>query len=284
MAAGSRRAVVLAGVLVAGLLRPPGQQARIAGCFERGSPSARWSLPALYREVSGLTLSEDGRLFLHNDESGVIGAIDPATGRVVGNYRLGPALPVADFEGIAAAGNRLYLVTSRGALYETAMPARGSATGTLPFTVIQTGVGRLCEIEGLGYEPSDQVLLLACKGPRVKSLKGVVAIFRWSAGKKALAEPDRIQVRVDDLAKGQKGRAFSATGIERDPISGHYLMVAGPDRAIAEIDRSGRVLGAWPLRGKHSQAEGIAVTPAGDVLVSDEGVPGPGTVTVYACR
>jgi len=271
-------------VLTAAALFVPGQASRIAGCFERGAPVARWSLPPQYREVSGLALSDDGRLFLHGDERGLVGALDPATGKMLGTFQLGSQLALDDFEGIAIAAGRLYLVTSQGVLYEGTLPARAVTSGTLDVTKTVTGVGRFCEVEGLAYVPGDQVLLLACKSPRVKALRGSTAVFRWSVPSKALATPDRILIKEQELAKGHQGRGFHASGIEVDPATGHYLLVAGPERAIAEVDRSGRVLGSWSLRGKHPQVEGIAVTPSGDVLISDEGVKGPGTVTVYACR
>lgn len=261
----------------------------LARCLA-ADPAHRWELPALFREVSGLALAPDGRLFLHNDEQGGLAALDPAAGRIVATYRLGPDTPRADFEGVTVAGPRLFLVTSRGRLYETGLPAPGPADfAVLPFRTIDTGLGEQCEIEGLSHEvldagaaAPDTVLLLACKTPRRKALEGQVTVFRWSLGRAALARPDRITVPLGGPATGRRGSAFRASGIDRDPLTGRYLAVAGPDRLIAELD-AGAVTTAARLPGRHPQPEGIVVTPAGDLILSDEGLEGPGTVTVYAC-
>jgi uncharacterized protein YjiK len=234
--------------------------------------------------VSGLALSDDGRLWAHNDESGVLGAFDPATGKALGGYRLGPSIPRDDFEGIAVAGSRLYLVSSNGFLYSTALPARAVAEGVLPFETIDTGVGKLCEVEGLSYDASPRLLLLACKKPRTEALEHQVAIFRWSIEKRSLAVPDRILIPVTELAKGRPGKGFHPSAIERDPQTGQWLLLASADNAFALVDPTGRVLATGALRPGHPQPEGLAIDGSGSIYVADEGTKRLGTVTVYACR
>ena len=253
-------------------------------CLE-SKPIHRWTLPALFREVSGLALASDGRLFLHNDEQGVVATLDPLEGRVLATYFLGPGTPRDDFEGIAIAGDRLILVTSAGRLYETRVPNASMADrSVLPFRATDTGLGRQCEIEGLGYEPDGDLLLVACKNPRKKSLEGQLTIFRWSLARAALAAPDRLSVPSDELAKGRPGKGFHASALERDPRTGNYVVVAGPDRAFAVLSPDGRLVATGPLGRHHPQAEGIAIGARGLVMVSDEGGRREGTVTVYDCR
>ena len=60
----------------------------LADCLGR-KPAETWKLPPLFREVSGLALAADGRLFLHNDEQGVVAAVDYRRGTVLGTYLLG---------------------------------------------------------------------------------------------------------------------------------------------------------------------------------------------------
>jgi uncharacterized protein YjiK len=241
-------------------------------------------LPPLFREVSGLAISEDGRLWIHNDEQGVVGAIDTRTGQVVGVYRLGPAIPRADFEGIAAVGAELFLVTSHGVLFAMKLPPAGSKDGVLGYQMFETGFGKSCEVEGLGYEPRDQSLLVACKTPRRKALENRLAIFRWSVSTRMVASPDRIVVSWSDLARGRSGKAFHASGIDRDPVSGSYLVISSADHAFAVLDRMGRVESSGPLGRHHPQAEGVAIAKDGTLFVSDEGGKGLGTIAVYACH
>lgn len=248
------------------------------------APIARLTLPTPLREVSGLALSDDGRLWLHNDERGLVGAIDPVTGVPLGTFQLGPSLLRGDFEGIAVGGGRLFVVTSTGQLVSAPVPARTAPSGVLPIEAIDTGLGPQCEAEGLAFEPAGRILLVGCKRTRVAGPAKQVTIFRWSIDAKRLATPDRITVPEDDLAPGRKGRGFHPSAIERHPVSGHYWLLASADQAFAVIDPAGRVLETGRLGKRHRQPEGLAIAPNGNLLISDEGADGPGAVTIYGCR
>lgn len=265
---------------------PAGQETRLDRCL--GAPPVhRWELPPLFREVSGLGLAGDGRLLLHNDEQGVLAALDLAGGWILGTYRLGSPPVRDDFEGLAVVGERLFLVTSRGVLYETVVPPPRAERGeyVMPYRVRSTGLDDQCEFEGLAYDSAAGVLLLACKTPKKKSLEDVLAIFRWSVAEERLAEPERIEVPLDDLKKGRPGKRFQASGLDRDPVSGRLVAVAAPDNAIAEFDATGVVVATRALPNRHRQAEGVVVTRDGRLIISDEGGrSGPGSVAIYACR
>src|SRR5688500_7823742 len=88
-------------------------------------PVARWLLGAALTEVSGLTLTPDGRLFTHGDEAARVFEIDYRRGTVVKQFWVGEEALQADFEGITYAGNRFFMVTSKGILYEFAEGADG---------------------------------------------------------------------------------------------------------------------------------------------------------------
>lgn len=253
-------------------------------CLAARPPQTRWTLPPRLHEVSGLALSADGRLWAHNDESGVLGAFDPLTGRPLGAFRLGPVLPHDDFEDIAVVGDRLYLISSSGRLYSVALPAPTTTEGVLPFQTFETGVGSFCEIEGLAHDAAARVLLLACKASRTQELRGQVAVFRWSLERRALATPDRVLIPHRDLAKGRPGKGFHPSAIAIDPKTGQWLLLASADHAYAVVEPTGRVVMAAALGQGHPQPEGLALDASGRVFVSDEGTKRHGTVTVYACR
>jgi uncharacterized protein YjiK len=67
--------------------------------------------------------------------------------------------------------------------------------------------------------------------------------------------------------------------------SGRYLVLAGRERAIAELTETGEVAAVARLRHHdHPQAEGLAVAKDGALLVADEGGNGRGTLSVYRPR
>jgi hypothetical protein len=253
--------------------------------FEAGDGTAH-RLPEGLREVSGLAVSGDGRVFAHADEQGVVYQIDPARGTVVKSFSLGATgagTPRDDFEGIAIVGARFFLITSTGRLYETREGDDGAA---VPFTVRDTRLGALCEIEGLAYEPADGSLLIPCKRPLDRALAGGVTLLRWSVARGAVATPARLTIPLADAVRGTGLKAFHPSSVERAPRSGHYVIVAGPEHALLEVTPAGAVVASRVLGAKaHRQPEGITFLGDSAALIADEagskGSSKHGSLTVY---
>ncbi len=277
------RTMAPAAVLLMTGAQVPAAPDAVVSCLASGRAAIRWELPTAFREVSGLALHDDGRMFLHHDERAVVAVLDTATGRLTSSYQVGAAPILGDFEGIAIAGPSLFLVTSDGVLHQVAIPRPGQPSGALPVTVTPTGVGRFCEVEGLAYDARDRVLLLACKTPRAKELGRDVAVYRWSIERRALATPDRVVIPRSALARSRKAADFHPSSIEVNPRTGGWVLISSADRAVAAIDRDGRVVMTAPLGGRHPQPEGLAIDRRGRAFVSDEGAKGSGSISVYAC-
>ena len=253
------------------------------GSYElKAETAAHWKLPGRLREISGLAMTGDGRLLAHNNERGVVYEVDYRDGSIVKAFQLADtANPVAgDFEGIAAAGEHIYLVTSSGRLYEC---TEGADRESVLFNAYATGVGRDCEIEGLAYDGSLRALLLMCKGARSADLDGKVAIYHWSIDGKQLSETPRTVIPVIEFSRPIAETKFQPSGIERHPASGNYFVVAARQRAIAEITPDGQVLAVrqFPARW-HRQIEGITFAADNALIVADEGAGGKAKVTLYA--
>jgi uncharacterized protein YjiK len=242
-------------------------------------PGDRWELPRALDEISGLAIDADGRVFAHQDERAIIFELEPSTHRVARQFTFGsPAIP-GDFEAIALVGDSVVLVTSDGVLY---VGARGRDGAAVPFVTYATGVGRSCEVEGLAYEPGDRSLLLACKVPRDAFTRGHVTIFRWSLDRRRLVEPAPLHIPVARLAHPIGASDFRPSDLTRDPRTGRFLLLAARERAIAELTPDGQVERVVRLQRKlHRQPEGIAITPDGALLVSDEAARGHATLSVY---
>jgi hypothetical protein len=250
----------------------------------RGSAAAQVQLPADLRELSGLATTADGRVVAHADERAIVYDLDARRGTAVRSLSLGAPPLRGDFEGVAVADGRLFLLTSDGWLYE-ARDWRGRATAT--YTRRDTGLGASCELEGLGYDPAERVLLVGCKRPRVRELRGLVTVFRWSVDRKTLGTPARVSVRERDLVRGTGAKGFRPSAVERHPRTGHYVLVAGPERVLAEITPAGAVVAARRLDPRlHRQPEGLAFLGDSVLLVADEGGSerGQGTLTWYRRR
>jgi uncharacterized protein YjiK len=251
----------------------------LAGYAIAKGGDARWELPDALREISGLAATSDGRVFAHADERALIVELDVRRQRVAKTFAMGRQGVRGDFEGIAVADGRFWLVTSDGILYESGEGANGAHVA---FRTYDTGVGTQCEVEGLAYDPVAVALLLACKTPRVRALRGMVAVFTWSTQRRALVSRSGLRVRADLLARSAGVSTFHPSGIERDPTTGHWLLVAAGERAVVEIAPDGRVIaGAALSRRGHRQAEGIAIASDRTLLIGDEGAGRRATLTAY---
>jgi uncharacterized protein YjiK len=247
--------------------------------FVLSEPAAEFRLSGRLREISGLAVSEDGRVFAHDDERAVIYEIDTRNGDLVKAFAMGDAPIRGDFEGIAVVDDRFYLVSSDGVIYES---GEGGDDDRMLFNAYATGVGRRCEVEGLAHEPVDDTLLILCKNARDESLEAFVAVFRWSRAERSLfVQP--LLIDLEDVERATDQKNFAASGIERDPRTGHYVLIAGPDRAVVAVRRDGRVLGGGRLDAdRHPQAEGITFGAEGRLWIADEGASRRARLTAYA--
>ncbi len=247
----------------------------------RAKAATQWELPGRLREISGLATTSDHRLLAHNDEVGVVFEIDPHDGSIVKEFRLADVRdPVADdFEGIAVAGGRIYLVTSTGRIYESEEGAHGES---VLYRMYATGVGRDCEIEGLAYDADERDLLLMCKDSRSEDLRDLLAIYSWSIDEKRLRADAPTTVPVRDFARRIESNRYHPSGIERHPVSGNYFVVAARQGAIAEVTPVGEVVAAKRFAARwHRQVEGIAFGEDGALIVADEGGNGRAILTIY---
>ena len=253
----------------------------LLGRYDFEEPDRQFRLPRRLREISGLAMLAGNRLLAHDDERGTVVEIDYRDGSIVKDFELGgPRGRVADdFEGIAAAEDRLYLVTSTGRLYEFGEGADGTA---VPYNRYETGVGRFHEIEGLAYDPDRRELLLVSKNPRNPRQGDHVAIYYWSLDSRRLVEGGPILIEADAFARPIDRETFQPSGIERHPASGHYFIVAARQRAVAEITPGGTVLAVRRLTaGLHRQAEGISFTTNHTLVIADEGAGKRATLSFY---
>ncbi len=221
------------------------------------------------REISGLASSEDGRLFCHNDEKGIVYEIDKTKGKIIKKFFPGNKIIKADFEGIALAGDMFYLMTSSGEIYEF---SEGADNAFVEYNVYDTGLPAKCDVEGLCYDPETYCLLLACKGYPGKGYEGSKAVYSFSLETKSLSKEPRFLLPEKLLKKRTGEKYFYPSGIERNPVTGTFLIISARAKAIIEISGCGEILGHAELDKKvHDQPEGITFTQDLNIVISDEG-------------
>ncbi|MDH3253147.1 MAG: hypothetical protein OEM41_10170, partial [Ignavibacteria bacterium] len=160
-------------------------------------------LPKKVSEASGLAMSDDGRLFCHNDEKAVIYQLDERTGRIIKEFQLGDSPVYGDFEGIAIKGPTFYLVTSSGNIYEC---KEGGDNEVVSYRFYRTYLTEKNDVEGLEYDGTTNCLLLACKGDPVRGYSGYKVVYAFDLSTLTLKEQPQLLIPLKAVrADARKG-------------------------------------------------------------------------------
>jgi hypothetical protein len=235
-------------------------------------------LPLGLREISGLAVAPDGRVLAHADERGVVSQIHICDGTVEKSFSLGSPPVRDDFEGIAIADGRLFLITSAGRLYESREGANGAI---VPYTALETGFGSSCEIEGLTWDPVSRTLVTGCKQALVAGRPGQITFLRWSVDGRAPATPPSLTLTVT----GPTTRRFRPSAVEYNMGSRklHRGCWSGAlDAGVHCHGRGGRI--TTTNRQLHRQPEGLALLGDSLLVIADEGAGKRGTLTCYRAK
>ncbi len=241
----------------------------------------QWKLPKRLHEISGLASLADGELLAHDDERGIVYEIDPTAGSITRSFALGDPPVRDDFEGIAVAGTQVYLLTSDGVLYAAPIGADGEH---VDYARIDTGLGRACELEGLAYDAARDVLLAPCKTARSADLTGRVTVFAWSLARRGVDARAGIDLDAHALAGPIGTRAFNPSAIEMASDGSSVWLLAGRQRALAQVGLDGRVTSVERLPKGHRQPEGLALAGPDGFIIADEGGDGHAMLSIYRPR
>lgn len=273
----ARRAPSPAAAAVAAI---PGDQA-VGRPTVRESALARWALdqppmsslrlPPELRELSGLAVLPDGSWLAHDDERGTIyrrAARGGSWARFItfdGDERRG------DFEAITLHAGRVWLQQSDGRRRGRSLAAARAVAD------LHHGDRAPCEVESLLAEGT--FWWAFCKRTGLEG--GLLAVRqpqnggRWTQGWRISAKSLR--------AAGLPG-TLGIADATRDARTGHWLLVAGPERWIVEVTPTGELIGGRRLDAdRHPQPEGLAIGADGALLIGDEGNR-HGRVSAYAER
>ncbi len=231
-------------------------------------------LPGSLQEISGLTLNRDGDVLAVADERADIYRIRFDDADVTLHSRFGDGKSIkGDFEGITIHGETLYIVTSEGELF--AQPATGSDGRYEKF---DTGLKKVCELEGLTAVPDQPQLLLLCKTPYKKGSRKRLLVHAWSIDEQRLDPEPWLNLRYADLDTPR----LHPSGISFN-VDGNLIIIAAKEQRYLVLTPAGELLrqDKLPNPHVHLQTEGVVVTSGNTLYLADEGQAGRGTITRY---
>jgi uncharacterized protein YjiK len=245
--------------------------------WDSDAPLARWVLPRELREISGIALMQDGRLLAHNDENGIVYVLDPRKGMLLKKFMLDPKVH-ADFEGIATAGNVIYMLVSNGTIYEL---SEGEEGKKVRYKVHDTKLGKECEFEGIVFEPDSARLVMPCKVVGTKSLRDQLVFYRWRIDGPEGDRLSMMKVPLSTAVGTNRWKRLHPSDITIDPATGNYVVITGRERALLEITPGGQVVRSESLPSMLEQPEGVAITPDNILIVSDESTKQAGSINLF---
>jgi uncharacterized protein YjiK len=252
-----------------------------------------FKLPNKLSEISGLTTTNDHRIFANNDEKSIIYQLDYNSGKIIKSFTVGKKTLKEDFEGIAFTNGLFYLVTSNGDLYEF---TEGNDKDEVKYKKFKTFLDSDNDVEGLCFDPNTNSLLLVCKGNPGKKYKGNRAVYEFSLDKKKLEKKPRFLLPLTKIMENVKSDfnsklgefflikddTFAPSGIEYNSKSGTYFILSFKGRMIVEISKTGDIIKMYFLDSKnHRQPEGITFSTDNKLIISDESAGKKAMLTVY---
>ncbi len=238
---------------------------------------------SLLQEISGLgALSTPARLCAISDERGEIYLLNTKEDLAV--EKTIPFREKGDFEGVEWVGDTLYALQSNGKLYEVT----NWKSGTPSVQQYQTGLDKSHDLEGLGYDPVTNRLLLACKeDPASNIIRTIWAFDRTTHSLSShpvySLDPNQINDQLS-LPPKEKNKYFSPSGIAVHPIISNVYVLSSALRCLLVLDyTSGQVLSVELLdKQLFPQPEGITFEKNGDLWISSEGKKGTATLQLFS--
>ena len=230
----------------------------------------QWWLPEYLNEASGIAVMADQSILLHDDEFAVIYHLSLVDLTIERFGWLGSPEFERDFEGIALNGETLYLITSEGMIYQTTVDLEARSQ-TFDFTVFDTGLESICELEGLHFLSGK--LLLPCKVPVEESYKNKLVVFEFDVETHRIREHLVLPGEIFGALEGPHPTSIEVSEDYYYIVSTNYLLEIGRETSSVNIF-------SLP-KARHFQPEGIGLLQDGSIVIVDDFRKGESRLTHY---
>jgi uncharacterized protein YjiK len=229
-------------------------------------------------EISGIEILNNN-IYAIADNKGSLYRLDIRNGAVLDQWKFSQS---KDFEGLAFALNRFYVLNSNGDLLSIVLTDSSQSQRVEEFKFPFKGKN---EFEILYYDDSLQKLVMICKECELDN-KQRISAFSFDPSTNQYAEnPFFIDGEaLSKLMSNGKDKKIKASGAAIHPVTGELFIVSSINKFILVTDRQGRPKRVIDLKRKiFEQPEGISFTANGDMYISNEaGEKGVAEILVFS--
>lgn len=233
------------------------------------NPDTIYELPAILREVSGITISDKKTILCVQDELGIVFEFDPHKNEIVNFFRF---TDLGDFEGVATNGDLVYVLRSDGTVFNFNYRNRRNIETEI------LGINAL-NFESFTYDRASEKFYTVSKDAELNTPEAIRKVYEVTPGnfhKPKLAQEINIDEVNDFLARelpeSKKPQIlFNPSAIAIHPITKEMYVLSAADRLLLIYDNKG-LKAAYPLPSEmYHKPEGITFYENGDMLISNEG-------------
>lgn len=242
-------------------------------------------LPEELSEISGITFLNDSVLVAIQDEEGVLFYYNIKQNRVIKKQWFAEE---DDFEDLVRAENDIYVVTSKGTLYqiqefESSKPVIKS---------FKTPLNTKNDVEGLAYDSKNKRLLIAPKEDGLDKDKTTKEIYGFDLNTMEFQTEPVFTINLDEIeahfegdalqesskkflkALGNKNmsKVFRSSALAVKEKTGEVYVLSSINGIILILEPRGSIKKIIQFSGpEYKQPEGLAFSPSGKLYISNEG-------------
>ncbi len=237
-------------------------------------------------EISGLTHLGNEEIACVEDETGNIYILDDKNGKIKDKIKF---FKFGDYEGITYINDVFFVVKSNGKIYKWK---------NNELIKLETDLGVENNVEGMCYDPLEDVILLSCKelpGIDERDFGDSRAIYAYDYKVDSFYSEPRYLIYQDSLmnyvqktwSTGEQipNILFKPSGIDINPIDNRIYIVNYIGRILIVLNRDGSFHAVLPLSVQlFPQPEGICFDKEGNMFISNEGGEEKGFILKFNIR
>jgi len=240
--------------------------------FDLTTPSKQYQLPKSLHEISGITAVNDSIVACIADEKGEVYFYNLNSSKIDKKLKF---TEKGDFEDLTNINDTMYVLDSKGTVWVIKnyllQPEISSVVLNIepPF-----------ELEGLCHRKDSLFIAAKYYHNKKRDQAGGLPVWRLtqqlSVDKLLFTLPDLIQEQNEAIP-------FHTSAIVFDEENQRWLCLSTHGKWLIQCDYLGNILNRQQLPAQEFiQPEGICFTPKGDLLISNEGRDGAGTILLFS--